>query len=97
MDVAKRITVLKELKGLTTNKLADRAGISQSYLRDIELDIKKPSVRILSEICDALDITLKDFFDDGTTQNIIDDALLREIFRLSPEQKEKLTEFLKLI
>lgn len=97
MDIAKRIIYLRELKGLSTNKLADRAGISQSFLRDIEHENKRPSVRTLSEICDALGISLKDFFDDGTIEDPIDDALLREIYKLTPEQKEKLTEFLKLI
>ena len=37
MNVASRIIYLREQKGLTTNKLANMAGISQSHLREIEL------------------------------------------------------------
>lgn len=87
----------RELKGYTTNKLANKAGISQSFVRDLEHDKKKPSIKVLSDLCDALDITLCQFFDDGIQKTLIDDALVREIFRLTPEQRAKLTEFLKLI
>ena len=59
LNVGKRIIQLREDKGISTNKLANLAGISQSYLRDIELGNKQPTVEYLSYICDALGITLK--------------------------------------
>ena len=37
MDVGKRITALRTAKGWTTNHLANRCGISQSFLRAVEL------------------------------------------------------------
>ncbi|MCX7772125.1 MAG: helix-turn-helix domain-containing protein [Clostridia bacterium] len=96
-DLAKRLIYFREIKGYTTNKLADKAGISQSFVRDIELGKKKPSVAILSHLCDALDITLCQFFDDGIKKSLVSDDLLKQIFRLTPEQREKLADFLKLI
>lgn len=96
-DLASRLIFFRELKGYTTNKLADKAGISQSFVRDIEMGKKNPSIKILSLLCDALGITLYQFFDNEKKQSLTDDALLREIFRLTSEQKAKLTEFLKLI
>lgn len=54
MDIASRITFFREQKGITVNKLANIAGISQSFLREIELGNKKPTVETLSYICDAL-------------------------------------------
>ena len=42
MNVASRIIYLREQKGLTTNKLANMAGISQSHLREIELGLRNP-------------------------------------------------------
>ena len=59
-----RIKKLREAKGFTINKLASQAGISQSFLRDIELGNKKPTVDTLDAICWALDISLSDFFLD---------------------------------
>lgn len=62
MNVGQRITELKLAKGLTTNKLAGMAGISQSALRSIELGEKSPTMETLSLILDALVIDHKAFF-----------------------------------
>ncbi len=95
MDVNKRITFLREQKGLTVNKLANQAGISQSFLREIELGNKQPTIETLSLVCGALNISLKDFFDDSFQANLQKDELLQEIFRLTPEQIKLWTQFLK--
>ena len=95
MEVNKKITFLREQKGLTVNKLANQAGISQSFLREIELGNKQPTIETLSLVCGALNISLKDFFDDSFQTNLQKDELLQEIFRLTPEQIKLLTAFLK--
>lgn len=92
LNVGKRIIQLREDKGISTNKLANLAGISQSYLRDIELGNKQPTVEYLSYICDTLGITLKIFFDDEESQ-----PLERAIAKLSDEQQEKLLDFINSI
>ena len=97
MDVAERIRFYREQKGITVNKLANEAGISQSFLREIELGNKKPSVETLSLICDTLNITLRDFFDDGTQVALMDNDLMRQVYRLTPKQQELLCEFLKAL
>ena len=61
MDIGARISFFRTQKNYTVNKLANMAGISQSYLRDVELGKKNPTVEILSFVCDALDISLSDF------------------------------------
>ena len=94
MDVGKRITWFREKKGITVNKLANEAGISQSYLREVELGKKKPTVETLSFVCEALGITLKDFFDDGSVSRLETDELGAALFRLTPEQRKRLAEFL---
>lgn len=48
MDIGERIIFLRTAKQYSVNKLANLAGISQSYLRDIELGNKNPTVEILS-------------------------------------------------
>ena len=59
MDVGARITELRIQRGLTVNKLANLSGISQSYLRDIELGNKNPTVEY---ICLGLNVSLPEFF-----------------------------------
>ncbi|MHC1695862.1 MAG: helix-turn-helix domain-containing protein [Eubacteriales bacterium] len=94
MDVSSRIKSLREKKGLTVNGLAIKSGISQSFLREIELGNKKPTVETLSVLCDTLDISLKDFFDyDNGIKHM--DELDEAIFRLDKEQRKKLASFLK--
>jgi transcriptional regulator with XRE-family HTH domain len=97
MNVGARIKFFREGKNISVNKLANLAGISQSYLRDVELGNKNPTVIILSEICDALDITLKEFFDEELTSGISNDPLIHQIYRLSDAQRESLLTFLKTI
>jgi transcriptional regulator with XRE-family HTH domain len=92
-NVAERIKYFREQKGLTVNGLANLAGISQSYLRDIELGNKTPTVEYLEYICDALKISLVSFFDvedDG-------DEMKRLINSLSKEQQDSLKNLLKSI
>lgn len=91
MDVSNRIRILREKAGFSQNELALRAGISQSHLRRVELGQAGITVDHLEMVCDALGITLKDFFDMGTEQ----DELLQAISTLSPKQKQLLMAFLK--
>ena len=95
MKIHNRIQYLREQKGITVNKLANLAGISQSHLREIELGIKNPTVETLSYICDALGISLKDFFDDDAFKRIQDDELLYEIYKLSELERKALLRFLR--
>lgn len=97
MDIGKRITYFRTAKGYSVNKLANLSGISQSYLRDIELGNKNPTVETLSFVCDALGITLKDFFDDQTENQLLTDPLLKKIYQLTPSQRGALLAFLEKI
>lgn len=94
MDVGKRIIELREQKNISTNKLANLAGISQSYLRDIEMGSKNPTVEILSYICFALNISLQDFFSESKN---INPFLLSAIELMNDEEQLKLAEFLNTI
>ena len=50
MDVGKRIIALREEKGWTTNRLANQCGLSQSFVRSVELGERGISVEKLSLI-----------------------------------------------
>lgn len=89
MEIGNRIAFFRTGKGYSVNKLANLAGVSQGYLREIELGNKNPTVEILSLVCDALDITLKEFFDDQPS-----DPIISQIYLLTPKQREALGNFL---
>ena len=92
MEVGKRIVELRERKNISTNKLANLAGISQSYLRDIEMGKKNPTVEMLSYIYFALGVSLQDFFTEQKSQ--INPYLLSAIGLLNDEEQIKLSEFI---
>lgn len=93
MDVGNRIKQLREQKKYSQNYLADIAGISQTHLRRVELGTADITVGHLQLVCDALDISLKDFF------NVYDEtnALASIILNLTVNQRNLLLEFLKSI
>lgn len=93
MDIAARIKFFREQKGYTVNKLANLAGISQSYLRSVELGQKNPTVETLSELCWALDISQRDFFDDEALSSLRNDELLQQIYKLTDAQRKALSDF----
>ena len=95
MNVGLRIKTLREKKGITVNKLANLAGISQSYLRDVELGNKNPTVETLSYFCDALGVTLRDFFDTDATGDKVNVFLKAELEKLNDTQQLHLADFLK--
>ena len=95
LNIADRIRFFREQKKITVNKLANLSGISQSFLREIELGNKNPTVETIILLCGALNITLGEFFNDNTPQTLLDNELLQQIYRLTPKQQEYLKIFLK--
>lgn len=95
MDIGSRIIELRKQKQISTNKLANLAGVSQSYLRDLEMNKKNPTVEILSYICFALDISVQDFF--AESDNHINPYLLSAIRSLNDDEQIKLSEFISAI
>ena len=93
MDISKRIVSLRQKQNLTQNKLADKAGISQTHLRRVELGKADVTIGLLELICDALEITLKDFFNVNEEK----EELAIAISKLTQKQKNLLLEFLKSI
>lgn len=91
IEIGKRITQLRKRRGITVNKLAYMAGISQSYLRLIELGKTQPTIEYLQYICDALNIPILEFFANENTE----DRLASLLCRLSDVQKDALCDFIE--
>jgi len=95
MEIGTRIIALREVRGWTTKRLANQCGLSQSFLRSVELGEKGITVEKLSLLCDALGISLKQFFDLPSWKDSPSDILMRQIERLNSEQRSSLAAFLK--
>lgn len=97
MDIGKRIISLREQKGWTTNKLANTSGVSQSFLRAVELGQKGISVESLSAVCWALGVSLETFFAQCPEDGSVEAQLLFKVRQLSPVQQQTLLAFLNSI
>ena len=95
LDVGKRLKELREMKKISVNKLSNQAGLSQSFVREIEMGRKNPTVESLGYLCQALDIPLFDFFDESLTDSIRNDKALQVIYRLNLHQRETMLTFLE--
>ena len=94
MEIGARIIALREERGWTTNRLANQCGLSQSFLRSVELGEKGITVEKLALLCDALGVSLKQFFDLPSRKDAASEVLMRQIERLTPEQRGSLAAFL---
>jgi len=62
-SIGKKIKFLREKRGITQEKLAEKAGLSLDFIGKIEVNINKPGLRSLIKIANALDIPIKEIFD----------------------------------
>ena len=91
MDVSKRLISLRERCGLTQNGLAERAGVSQTHLRRVELGQADITVGHLQLLCDAMGISIQEFF----REELNNDEISVAFSKLSPKQKNLLLTFLE--
>ncbi len=91
MHISERLTQLRRQYGLTQNGLAEKAGVSQTHLRRVELGQADITISHLQLLCDAMNISLHEFFNDTSSE----DELTIAISKLSPKQKKLLTEFIQ--
>jgi len=91
MNVGKRLLELRNRCLLTQNGLADKAGVSQTHLRRVELGQADITIGHLQLLCDAMGITLQDFFNTEAEN----DEFSIAISKLSPKQKKLLISFIE--
>lgn len=71
MAIAKRIQILCKEKGITINAMTYKAGIPSSTVKNIFYGKStNPGIGTIKIVCDALDISLADFFDNSIFANI---------------------------
>ena len=90
MDVSKRLIYLRERCGFTQNSLAERAGVSQTHLRRVELGQADITVGHLQLLCDAMSISIQEFF----TELSDSDEVAVAFSKFTPKQKALLLAFI---
>ncbi|WKZ81614.1 MAG: helix-turn-helix transcriptional regulator [Acidimicrobiia bacterium] len=95
-EVGEFIRQQRERSAISMRKLAERAGISNPYLSQIERGLRRPSADILKAIARGLSISAESLYEragflDGTPRPEVEDAI-RTDAALTERQKQALTE-----
>jgi len=62
--IAKKIKEIRQVKGISQEKLALSAGIDRTYMQSIESGQRNISVDVFVKICKALDTKVTDLLKD---------------------------------
>ena len=98
-NVGNRVRDLRLLKGFSQEQLALLAEITPTYLGLVERNAKNPTLKVIQQICNALNISLSDFFADTVEiNNSLDATTVQIIAQLSnrtQEEKEMILQITK--
>ncbi|MEQ4616604.1 MAG: XRE family transcriptional regulator [Corticimicrobacter sp.] len=68
IDVGARLRQARLAKGLSIQEVADRVGVSKSFISRFERDVVNASVSTLLKICDVLDVRPGQLFEPPVTK-----------------------------
>lgn len=74
--LSQRLTQLRMKKGVTAREMGIAIGHSENYISMIEARKSSPSMRGLVEICDYLEVTFQEFFDDQKINPVLINKVL---------------------
>ncbi len=72
LELGPRIRSLRQARRLTLRALALRAGVTESFLSQVERDVTSPSIASVGRIARALDLSIGQLFaDEPTTGRVV--------------------------
>lgn len=60
--LGRNIQKIRKQKGITQEQLAEKVGVSTTWIGYVELGFKKPNLKLLYKIARVLEIKVKDLF-----------------------------------
>lgn len=97
--LGEKLKELRKQKGLTLEKLADMAGLSKSYLWELEnRESQRPSAEKLTALADVLGMAASYFIEEdirAPEERHRDEAFFRNYQKLEPDVKEQLRKILE--
>lgn len=70
VEIGRRVRAVRKMRGLTLEQVSKQAGISPSYISQIEHAKRNLNLRVLREVARVLDVPLVDFLQDGQAQEV---------------------------
>lgn len=98
-NIGNRLYQLRKEKGFSQEKLALKSNITPTYLGLLERNLKNPTVKVLGQICDSLEITFNDFFSMSPIhfddQDVISTQISVQISNCSLREKKLVLKIVK--
>lgn len=96
-NLGQRIRQLRTARKLSQEQLALRSNITPTYLGLIERNLKNPTVKVVEQLCNSMNVSLAEFFSDTKAENVNDPALqiAAQINDCSDEEKALILRLLK--
>lgn len=99
LNTGERIRNLHMSKGLSQEQLAFRAEITTTYLGLIERNLKNPTIKIIEQICNALEISLAVFFNSSAEPydsfDTLSAQILSQFSNRTEEEKQLILQIIK--
>lgn len=70
LNIGSNIKKYRKMRGFTQQELASKAGISRTYLADIEGNRYNPSIETLNDIANALSVEASDLMNSGIRKGV---------------------------
>ena len=98
-NIGARIHELRTNRKLSQEQLALRSNITTTYLGLVERNLRNPTLKVVEQICRAMDISLADFFSPSSQEPSEPDAcslqILSQIRDCSDEEKRLILRLIK--
>jgi transcriptional regulator with XRE-family HTH domain len=69
LQLGPRIRSLRQARHVTLRQLAERAGVTESFLSQVEREVTSPSIASVQRIARALDLGIAELFADGESRS----------------------------
>lgn len=93
----KRLSTLREQKGVSARNMSLSIGQCESYVNSIENKKILPSMNVFFYMCEYLDISPEAFFSESQVYPTEIEEFIQELQKLSPEDFQHLFYILKAI
>ncbi len=93
MNVGKRIREIRKKHNMKLEDLAEKTGLSLSYISLIERGLKNPSLKALERIAKAFSLPTSYFFSEDNDETI--DAFLRAKTSLDEDERRMIIQLIK--
>ena len=107
LDLGRKVRALREARGLSLKALAGQAGVSESFVSQVERGVANPSVASLRRLAEALGASVGSLFDGPTTSgrlvrsteraSLVHPARRWEDFLITPRDAKRLQVILSVI